>query len=112
MISRLLLLSATALVALGQVAEAPPKGLALPPSQAELRKQAGIPGQRVFSLIHAYEPNEGGYTVDQADDSFLDFTFSLFIPVMRPSTYPSGTQSGSLTRPLSFRPAPTPFFAM
>jgi hypothetical protein len=118
MISRLFLFCVFVCAAAGQTAQTQQKSPALPETEAAARKRAGMPGQRVFSFIHAYEPNEGGYTVDQADDSFLDFTLSLFIPLMAPSKYPALERApdnpASFARPIRFQfeRLPTPFFAM
>lgn len=114
MISRILLFCTLAAVAAGQQKAT----TELSPQESKARKEAGLPGQRVFGFIHTYEPNEGGYTVDQADDSFLDFTLSILIPIMPPRHYPdieraAGTEAG-FSRPvgIDFQKWPVPFFAM
>lgn len=77
---------------------------------AEARHQAGLPRHKITDYIRAYEPNEGGQTWDQGNDSFFDFTFSIMLPLL-PAVFGGpgdpGTDATQYYAPVFRPPGPT-----
>jgi hypothetical protein len=61
--------------------DARPPSVAIPASE-EVQKPAGKNARLISSFIRPYEPNEIGYTSDQGNERFMDFTISLMIPLI------------------------------
>jgi uncharacterized protein YbdZ (MbtH family) len=80
----------------------------------ELRVHRGILPRHFTDLFRAYEPNRLGYTWDEGDDAFLDFTFSTMFPLgPRSHEYPEAMRrekGAAATRALHLAP-PQLYFA-
>lgn len=53
------------------------------------RKAIGLPASPFTDYVRSYEANEGGQTWDRHNDPFLDFTFSVMLPLPQPPLYSS-----------------------
>eukprot|EP01035_Chromulina_nebulosa_P037337 gene37337-50390_t len=57
--------------------------------RAQLAAHRGFLPPTFTDLFRSYEPTSIGYTVDEGDDSFMDFSFSAMFPLFAPDNYPA-----------------------
>lgn len=57
--------------------------------RAQLAAHRGFLPPTFTDLFRSYEPTSIGYTVDEGDDSFMDFSFSAMFPLLAPDNYPA-----------------------